>query len=113
MIILEQPVKKADLKKLCQIVFDDVMIKGAVDVRKGLLGLDAELHADIEQELLAQGSKQEDIWGINLYPDEEGEDFVEFDSMVNVRPRQNNRSRYVEDAKTRKQIIEVVDQWVQ
>lgn len=113
MIILERPIKKEDLRKICKIVFDDMMIKGAVDVRRGLLGLDVELHADMEQALLSNGSKQEDIWGINLYPDEEGEDFIEFDSMVNVRPRQGNRSRYIEDEKTRKKIIEIVNKWIQ
>jgi len=81
------------------------MVKGVVDVEKGLLALEADMYADLEKVLLEQGSKQEDLWGINLYPDLFGEDdFLEFDSMINIRPGQGNRSRGVEDSALRQQI---------
>ena len=89
------------------------MIKAVVDVKQGLLGLDAELHADIEKELLAQGSMQADLWGINLYPEMDGEDFIEFDSLINIRPYQGNRSRDVQDPAVRKQIIDIVNRLIQ
>ena len=89
------------------------MIKAVVDVKQGILGLDAELHADIEKELLAQGSMQADLWGINLYPEMEGDDFIEFDSLINIRPYQGNRSRDVQDPAVRKQIIDVVNSLIQ
>ena len=85
------------------------MVKGVVDVEKGLLAIDAEMHADLEQYLLANGSDQFDLWGINLYFDG---DLVEFDSMINIRPSQGNRSRDVEDAATRQKILAIVDKWV-
>lgn len=85
------------------------MVKGVVDVEKGILCLDAELHADIESFLLEQGSKQDNLWGINIYPEIEGDDFLEFDSLINIRPRQNNRSRGVEDIKIQQQIKEIVN----
>jgi len=85
------------------------MVKGVVDLRLGLLVLDAELHADQEVFLLEQGSNQEDLWGINLYPDRFGtDDFVEFDSMINIRPSQGNRSRYVENPGIREAIVRLV-----
>ena len=85
------------------------MVKADVDVEKKIIVVDAELHVDIEQFMLENGSRQEDLWGINLYPDQFGTpDFIEFDSMINIRPRQGNRSRYVEDAAIRDKIIEIV-----
>lgn len=89
------------------------LVKAVVDIRQKLVVVDAGLHADEEQFLLEQGSRQEDLWGINLYPDDYGtEDFVEFDSMINIRPQQNNRSRSVEDPEIRSAIISLIDEVV-
>jgi hypothetical protein len=85
------------------------LVKAVVDVERGMMVLDAELHADQEALLLDQGSRQTDLWGINLYPDLTGEEFVEFDSMINVRPVQGNRSRGVEDDAVRARIRAIVD----
>ena len=111
MKILQSPLTKKQLLE-SEIVFDGPMIKAVVDVDKKILGIDANMHADIEQFMLSNGSRQESLWGINLYPEDPDEDFIEFDSMINIRPRQNNRSRDVEDQKIRDLIIEVVSQWV-
>ena len=77
------------------------MIKGVVDLERGILLLDADLHADQEASLLADGSRHASLWGINLYPDVAGEDWLEFDSMINLRPSLGNRSRGVDDPATR------------
>jgi len=85
------------------------LVKAVVDVGKRLLVVDAGLHADEELYLLELGSRQADLWGINLWPDSYGTDeFVEFDSMINIRPGQNNRSRSVEDAEIQRLIHEIV-----
>jgi len=84
------------------------MVKAVVDVKREIMAVDAELHADEEAYLLEQGSDQRDLWGINLYPEVSGDDFVEFDSMINLRPAQGNRSRGVEDAKTQEKIRSIV-----
>jgi hypothetical protein len=85
------------------------LVKGVVDLANDTLVLDAEMHADEEQYLLESGAKQNDLWGINLYPEKFGTDeFVEFDSMINIRPRQQNMSRNVEDAAIRDQIITLI-----
>ena len=93
-------------------MFDGPMVKAVVDLGRKLVGVDANMHADIEQMLLSDGSKQDDLWGINLYPEEGGEDFIEFDSMINIRPRQGNRSRFVDDEANRNEIIALVREWV-
>ena len=61
--------------------------------------------------MLDNGSRQEDLWGINLYPNRFGTlDFIEYDSLINIRPRQNNRSRYVESPEIRAKIEEIVNE---
>lgn len=84
------------------------MVKAVVDVDRELLAVDAELHADLEALLLEDGSQQRALWGINLYPELEGDAFIEFDSMINLRPSQNNRSRAVEDEAVRRRITAIV-----
>ena len=85
------------------------LVKGVVDLAWSALVVDAEMHADEEQYLLENGSSQMDLWGINLYPSKFGTDeFIEFDSMINIRPRQNNMSRGIEYEKIRQQIISLV-----
>lgn len=84
------------------------MIKAVVDVERGVMAIGGEMHADEEAELLDGGSRQADLWGINLYPAEPGPDWLEFDSMINVRPSRGNRSRDVEDPALRDAIRRVV-----
>ena len=84
------------------------LVKAVVDIKEEIMVVDAAMHADQEDYLLKNGSKQDDLWGINLYPDLTNEDFIEFDSMINVRPRLNNFSRHIEDKKIRQKIITIV-----
>lgn len=84
------------------------MSKAVVDVEKGILAIDGELHSDQESELLAGGSKQEDLWGINIYPSRSREDFIEFTSLVNIRPHQANFSMEVENQAIREKIRTIV-----
>ncbi|MCD6225754.1 hypothetical protein J7J95_01595 [bacterium] len=89
------------------------LVKAVVDVEKEIMVVDGELHSDEEAFLLEQGSKQEDLWGINLYPDLTGEDFIEFDSIINVRPNLGNPNRDVKSLEIRKKIIKIVGKLVQ
>jgi len=111
MRILDKPITRDDLQVTARETFGD-LVKGVVDVRLNLLAIDAELHADLEAILIHNGSKQKDLWGINLYPFLEGKDFLEFDSMINMRPAQGNMSRGVEDAALRERIAAIVDEWI-
>lgn len=111
MKIVNASLTKKELKKIAAETFGD-MVKAVVDVERGLLALDADLHADLEAMLLADGSAQKNLWGINFYPDLDGEDWIEFDSMINLRPSQGNQSRGVESADLQAKIRQVVGQWV-
>jgi len=88
------------------------MVKAVVDLSRSIVMLDAEMHADEEAELLAGGSRQLDLWGVNLYPDLPAEEWIEFDSMINIRPAQGNRSRGVDDPATQARIVALVHQVV-
>ena len=105
------PISIDELRTLARQRFGD-MVKGVVDIARGILLLDADLHADQEAELLAEGSAQRNLWGINLYPDQASSDWLEFDSMINLRPSFGNRSRGVDDPATRDAIATLVDRLV-
>ena len=113
MKILQTPISRQNLIKESTNFIDDNAIKGAVDIERELLAVDSPMHYDCEQLLLENGSKQEDIWGINLYLDSDDiDDLVEFDSMINIRPAQGNRSRSVEDPEIQAKIKSVVSKWL-
>ncbi|MDP1846136.1 MAG: DUF5674 family protein [Candidatus Moranbacteria bacterium] len=103
-----QKITVSELKEMANNMFGN-FVKAVVDIELGIMAVDAELHADLEALLLENGSKQENLWGINLYPELSGTDFVEFDSMINIRPSQNNRSRDVEDPKVREEILAIAN----
>ena len=111
MVILDKPITREELVRLAENFYGD-MIKGVVDVDQELLALDAELHSDLEGLLLKEGSQQEALWGINLYPEADDEDFLEFDSLINIRPRQGNRSRDVENEEIRERIRSIVNKYM-
>lgn len=89
------------------------LVKAVVDLERGVMVVDADMHADEEALLLLSGSTQDHLWGINLYPADFGSDaFLEFDSVINIRPGQGNRSRSVENATTRAAITALVGRLV-
>jgi hypothetical protein len=83
----------------------ETYIKLAVDVHRGLLAGGGVMHADCESALLDDGSHQEDIWGADWTP--AGQQ-VTFESLINIRPRQNNRSLDIEDPAIRGRVAEIV-----
>ena len=107
MKIITQSVTLNEIKAMAVATFGN-LVKAVVDVERELIAVDAELHSDLEALLLENGSKQKSLWGINFYPEIQGEDFVEFDSMINMRPSQGNRSRGIENEEMRKKIIAIV-----
>ena len=100
------------LHALARSQFGD-FVKAVVDIGRGVMAVGGELHADEEAVLLDAGSAQADLWGINLYPDAfPTESWIEFDSMINVRPGQSNQTRGIEDAERRHAIRATVDRLV-
>jgi len=111
--IIRARVALGHLGSLAEGLFGE-FVKAVVDVGQGIMAIGGELHADEEALLLSAGSSQSDLWGINLYPAQHGESgWIEFDSMINVRPRQGNRSRSVEDPEVQRRIVKIVEHLVQ
>jgi hypothetical protein len=106
--IVRTPIPLSDVIAAAERRFGD-MTKAAVDISRGVMAIGGELHSDEEALLLEDGAVQADVWGINIYPGEPGDGWIEFDSMINVRPSANNRTRGVDDPALRERIRRVVD----
>lgn len=111
MQLVDKSISRGALMEMAKNSFGN-LVKAVVDTEKEIMAVDAGLHADEEAYLLQQGSKQTDLWGINIYPELTGDDFVEFDSMINIRPLQDNPDRGVCDGNIRKKIYEIVGKLV-
>lgn len=94
------------LASLLERFFED-MVKYVVDVERGVAAVGGELHADAEAILLGAGSRQHDLWGANYYPGLGPEACIEYTSLINIRPSQDNRSMEIEDDAIREQVREI------
>jgi hypothetical protein len=110
--IIDTPTSLAYLRGLAADGFGD-LVKAVVDIERKIMAVGGELHSDEEAVLLEQGSEQRHLWGINIYPGLPQEEWVEFDSMINIRPAQGNRSRGVDDSAIRERVIQIVEVLVQ
>ena len=111
MKIITQSIVLDELQQMAAGLFGN-LVKAVVDIDREMIAVDAELHSDLEALLLEDGSKQQSLWGINFYPEVQGGDFIEFDSMIKMRLSQGNRSRGVDDEKIREKILSVVQKRV-
>ena len=108
MKIVDSSVSKEEILTKHNRFFKD-MIKAVVDIKKKVIALDGELHADLEGLLIEAGSKQEDVWGINLYLRKSPKERIEYTALINIRPSQGNCSMEVESREIRKKIEEIVN----
>lgn len=110
--IIEQQVQKTDLLDLELKSKHGAIVKAVVDVKRAIIVAGMAMHSDGEEVLLEAGSKQANLWGINLYLQQSDDDWIEYDSVINLRPSQGNDSRGVEDPIIRQKIREIVDQLI-
>jgi hypothetical protein len=109
--VVRDAVSQVELTEIAKQQFGD-MVKAVVDVEQAIMAIGGELHSDEEAVLLDQGSAQRHLWGINIYPDKPLDEWIEFDSMINVRPSAGNRSRNVESSEIREAITKIVNRLV-
>ena len=110
--IVKEGITREELSIRAHEQYGDI-IKAVVDLAQGIMGVGGELHVDIQSLLIEnEGSRGDTTWGINLYLDKTGEDFIEFDSMINLKPLLNNRTRGVEDAETQQAIRKIVNKLI-
>jgi hypothetical protein len=105
--IISDSIELTELKRMAEYQFGS-LVKAVVDIEKNVMAIGGEMHADEEAYMIDEGSRQENLWGINIHSDKEMPEYIEFDSMINIRPYLGNRSRRVENTETQKRIIEIV-----
>jgi len=110
-ILVEKSIERDELHELAKLRYGD-LVKAVVDIEKGIMSVGGELHVDEEAFLLDSGSRQQDLWGINIYPQKSGDGFIEFDSVINLRPRQENFTRGVDNPVICQKIKEIVQRLV-
>jgi len=106
--IIREKIPKEKLEKISAETLGD-MVKAVVDIERSILAVGGDLHSDGETMLLEDGSKQENLWGANLYLQEKGEKRIEFSALINIRPRQGNRGMWIEDENIRKRVKTILD----
>ncbi|MFP5342390.1 MAG: DUF5674 family protein [Candidatus Limnocylindria bacterium] len=111
-VIVREQISVEELARLTQRM-DGELVKAVVDVHREIMAVGARFHAELEAALIDDGSQQTDVWGINLYPARyDRPEWLEFDSVINLRPRHGNRTRSVDDPRARDEIASIVDRLV-
>lgn len=105
--VIKNPIKKAELKRIADEWGSD-FVKGVVDVARGIMAVGGAFHTDEEEMLVEQGSRRENLWGINLYPQKTEDAWIAFDSLINIKPAQGNRSMNVEDNDIKERIKTII-----
>jgi hypothetical protein len=105
--LLKELTSSAQIQEMLQEY--DKMIKIVVDIRRRVLSGGGEMHSDCEAVLLEDGSEQDDLWGANWYP---GEQRIEFESLINIRPRLGNRDVVIQDENTRRQVESITREFL-
>lgn len=108
----QEKIEITELKEMSKKMFGS-LVKAVVDVEKEIMAVDAELHIDLEQFLIeTENCEPKNLWGINIYPEIDGDDKIEFDSMINLKPAWGNRTRGIDSAEIREKIIEIVNKLI-
>ena len=110
--IIKQKISPEELKSMAKANYGD-MVKGVVDIQKKVLALGGELHADAEGVLLKNGSRQEDLWGFNIFPDREKEKRIEYTSLINIRPSHENFKIEIQSLDLRSRVKSVIDFFIE
>lgn len=105
-VLQQERLAAGELQRLLDLFFED-MVKYVADLARGVIAVGGEMHADAEQVLLEQGSAQNDLWGANYYPGRGPEDCIEYTSLINIRPAQDNRSMELQDEALRARLREL------
>lgn len=108
-LILTEAISPPALARLVRDGFGD-MVKFVADVERRIVAVGGGLHADAEELLLQDGSRQEDLWGANYYPGRGDEACLEYTALINIRPGQGNRSMEIQDLAIREQVRELAHQ---
>ncbi len=113
MKIVKDKIKIVELQEICKRgVFVEV-IKAVIDIEKEIMAIDAEMHADLMDVLMEQEQSQdENLWGVNLFPNEDSDKFIIFTSLINIKPSLGNKSLGIDDPKIKEKVITIINRLV-
>ena len=112
MKIVKDKIEISELKEMAENMHGN-LVKVMVDIEKEVIALDAPLHSDLMEYLIEEGhSESQNLWGINIYPEKQGDDFIEFDSMMNLKPALGNKTRGIEKEEIREKIKKIINRIV-
>lgn len=106
--VIDKSISINDLRQMAKEGFGD-FVKGVCDIEKEVLALGGELHSDCYEALIENGSQGGNIWGFNIFPDFSKEKCLEFTSLINIRPKQNNRFMEIQSEETRQRITQIIE----
>ncbi|MFH1178163.1 MAG: DUF5674 family protein [bacterium] len=106
-LIVHKPVDKETLDALAK-EWHQMLVKGVADISLGTVALGGEWHIDANNKLIEEGSEQKNLWGFNIYPKEKGDAAIEYNSLINIRPAQGNRSMEIVSEEIRKAVHKTV-----
>ncbi|OGC39256.1 hypothetical protein A2Y85_02790 [candidate division WOR-3 bacterium RBG_13_43_14] len=107
MFIINRPLKSSEILAKYNNIYG-TMIKAVVDTEKSIMAIDDELHSDLESYLISSGSRQNNLWGINLFLNKPLPEWIDYTALINIRPSMNNRSMIIQDAAIQKKIAGIV-----
>lgn len=109
--IIKKKITEEELKKIAKETLG-IIVKAVVDIEKEIIALGGELHSDANELLIENGSRQENLWGINIQLDKPRNEWIEFQALINIRPSIGNRSMEIENSEIRNKIKEIVNKLV-
>ena len=110
-LIVDEPIALDVLAPLAK-EWHGTLVKGVADIARGKIALGGEWHMDANSVLIADGARQEDVWGFNIYPEEMQGRVLEFISLINIRPQQGNRGMEITDEAVRAKIAHIVQRLI-
>jgi hypothetical protein len=105
--IIDKKITEKELQEVAEEFYGE-MIKGVVDIEREILAMGGEYHMDANEVLIKNHSKQQNIWGFNWYFGKKGDKRIEYISLINIRPKQNNRVMEVQDVSLRAKMKKVI-----
>ena len=105
-LVVHKPIDTQTLESLAK-EWHQTLVKGVADIETGLVALGGEWHMDANNRLIEEGSQQKNLWGFNIYPKEKGNAAIEYNSLINIRPMQGNRSMEITSEETRNAVRKV------
>ena len=109
--IIKDKISRGQISQLAQASFGD-MVKAVVDIERTVMAIGGEMHADAEQLLIEKGSRQDDLWGFNIYPEAPSEKMLEYVSFINIRPKLGNRSQEINSQTIKDRIKALINKMI-